>query len=73
MKISLYHDSHGIVQRISEIGMSAEIQLIEKKQFAQYTSSIPFLSLKRVLEWEYTVFFSFQVDNKLFPWLHVVS
>jgi len=73
MKIPLYHVSLGIVQRISEIGMSEEIQLIEKKQFAPYASSIPFLSIKRVLEWEYTDFFSFQIDNNLLPFLHVVT
>ena len=63
MKIPLYHDCLDIFQHISEIGKSAENLLIEKKHFVPYTFSIPFLYLKIVLEWEYTDFFNFQVDN----------
>ena len=62
-KIPLYHDCRDIVQHISEIGKLAENLTIEKKLFVPYTFAIPFLYIKVVLEWEYTDFFNFQVDN----------
>jgi len=66
MKSFLHNNCLDNVQHISETNIQAKNPLIEKIQSVPHTFLIPFYLIRLVLEWEYMIFFNFQVDEKYY-------